>query len=235
MAERQDGHNLFIITIANPNPGIFGLEQYIGMRNHCPLRRACCARGINQQGRIIGLHRINALVPFSGKFIEMRAAQVIDIIHEHDFVVLKGFQPFIFQHDNLFDFRQRSPHFEIFIQLLFIFDDQKARRAIDTNMLDLHRRVCRVHAIGNAATAHNRHIEKQPFFAVFSNDGHHIARLQPHLHQGSTDFARALIIIVPAKAVPNTEFLFAHCQAVAQFSAPFAEKLRQAFTTFDNG
>ena len=165
----------------------------------------------------------------------MGAAQFVNIVNEHDFVVLEGFQTFIFQHDDFLNHGQGIAHFQIFIELLFILDDKKARRAIHANMLNLRRRVCRVNAIGNTTTTHNRHIEEQPFFAILGNNRDNLAGLQSHLHQGCADFSRALIIIIPAKAVPNAEFFFTHGQTVAQFSAAFAEKLWQAFAAFDNG
>ena len=145
----------------------------------------------------------------------MRAAQFIEIIDEHHPIVAKGLQPLIFQHNDLLDHWQGVPHFEIFIQLLFVFHDQKAGRAINANMFKLGRRVSRINAIGYAAAAHNRHVEKQPFLAVFGNNRNDIAGLQPHMHHRRAQFTRMVVIFVPAKFIPTAELFLAHGEAVA--------------------
>ena len=202
---------------------VIGLKHDIAMGNHGPFGRARCAGCVNQYRHIIGFNGINAPVPLLGKAVEIGAPQFIKRVNEHDFRVVKPFQPFIFHHNDFLNIRQRVAHFQIFVELFFIFHHQKARGRIAANMLKLHGRVGGVNAIGYAATAHGGEVEIQPFLAVFGQYRHHIAGLQTKRHQRGANFAGAQVKCVPVKTVPNAKLFFAQGNTASERLTALAE------------
>ena len=121
----------------NEGIGVGELKQDVAVAQHRALRRASCARCINEQRQLLGVGGVDELVPQLRMVGLIVAAQRQELVERKHLRVAKSGQPFEIEDDHVSDLWTALAHVEILVELLLVIDKQEARIAILEDVLDL--------------------------------------------------------------------------------------------------
>ena len=194
------------------------LEQNIAVTDHGALGGARGAGGVDQHANIVGLALGNAGAELFFRIGNL-FAQRVQLIQKHDHGIAEIAQALAVIDDNLFQRRDLITHRQVLVQLLVVFHEQEGRATVVNQVRQLFGTVGGIDPVTDAPCPGNAEVAVQPFFVVFAEDGNRLSALQPKGQQRHTNGTGFLVVIEPAVALPDAQFLFAMGDGIAPLQA----------------
>jgi hypothetical protein len=234
VAQRQEADALVFLSLREQRQrGAGGVDQR-AVTVHGALGLAGGARGVDQDGQVVGTPgRPQALEQAGMRAIVHRAggAQVLQARHHRVGEVGEALHV---EHDDPGQQRQVRAHLERLVELLVVLDEEHARLRVGTQVCHLLGRVGGVDAVGHAAGALHREVDEHPFDDRAGEDGGALPRLESERREPHGDLAHRGAGLVPGPAAPDAEHLLAQPDALAPLRHRVPEHLRHRVARHDD-
>ena len=219
MAERQVTHRLERLV---GDPDGFGVDigciDQVPMRQHRALGRACRARGVDQDGDIVGRGLRNQAVEGRirvGVFAGIGLAELAQLLERHQLLLPVLPQALGVDADDGLQRRQAvivGDRVEHLVGLFLIARDDDPRAGMADDVLQFDPGIGRIDADRDRADHLDAEIGVKPFRRVLAGDGDAVARLETEREQAERDRAGGLVVMVPGIGIPDAIFLLAQRQ-----------------------
>ena len=163
VAQWQERQLLTTRLQRNEGVGVVELKHDVAVAQHRSLRRASCARCVDEQGQLLGLGGVDELFPQLWMIGLIVATKRQEIVERKHLRISKARKAFEIEDDHVSDLWAAFAHVEILVELLLIIDKQEARTAILEDVLDLFWSIGRIDAVGDPAGPHDAHVGIKPF------------------------------------------------------------------------
>ena len=152
-------------------------------------------------------------------FCQIVFTELKQLINEDHFVIVKLSESVTFKYDNLFQAGHVVAGFEVFVQLLIVFDKQKRCTAIVHQVGKLTGRICRIDSGRDTTDQHNAHVTVEPVAVIFRQDSNRLTTVQTETDQTGPHPTGVLVIVCPAIGFPDAQVFLAMCNTLGILQA----------------
>ena len=137
------------------------------------------------------------------------AARFLEGCEGHHQGVVELLQAFQVPYDDFAQGGGLIAEHEPFVQLFFVFHEEKGRFGVVHDKLNLLPGIGGINPDGYAAGALHGHVSQHPFGAVVTDDANAIARLQSHVDQSRSNLSNLFEVGLPGYVAPQAECFLA--------------------------
>ena len=201
------------------------LEHQVAVADHRALGRAGGARGIDQEGDVLGRRRVDGLLELRRALARQRLAMGEHAGEVGGHRVVQAAQALEVDDDDAPQGRAGVAHRDDLVVLLLILDEQYPHAGVVDDVLHLFGRRGRVDAGAQVSHALGAHVGIQPFGPVLGQHGDGIAAFQAQVGQRQADGAGPGIVVRPTARRPDALELVAQRRMRRPFAATGPEQL----------
>ena len=170
MAQRQERDPLVALVLGAGTVQSAQRMQDVAVAEHRALGLAGGAGGVDQDRQVVGLARVQPLLPELRVARRERAAELAQRLEADHVRIAEFVQPLGVEHDDLAQAGQPRAHLERLVELLLVLDEQDARVRIGREVVHLRGRVGRIDAVRYTAGAERAEVGVQPLLARVGED-----------------------------------------------------------------
>jgi hypothetical protein len=200
------------------------------MADHRALGRAGGAGGVDQDREIGRLAARKLTLPEIRVLLFEFPAELDQFFEADHHRVREVGQPFLVDHDDLFQARATVAHLKDLVEMFLVLRDEDDGVGIADDILHLLRGIGRIDAVGDAADCLRAEIGIEPFRHTLGHDGDDVATFHAERRKTEPGVLHVLAVLGPGLRAPDAEMLVAHGDLAAALQHLFPVEAGQRFT-----